>query len=98
MLNKTYYVYILASFKNGTLYTGFTSNLLKRIGEHKEGLIEGFTREYRVDNLVYFEEFGEVSQALHWENQLKRWRREWKIALIEKDNPGWRDLFNDLLG
>ena len=87
-----YYVYILASNKNGTLYIGVTSNLVKRIYEHKNELAEGFTKQYSVHNLVYFEITDSVESAIAREKQLKKWNRAWKIRLIEKTNPEWRDL------
>ena len=92
-----YYVYILASRKNGTMYIGVTSNLVKRMHEHKEGLLEGFTKKYKVKDLVYYEQAGDVNEAIIREKQLKKWNRQWKINLIEKENPGWLDLFDGLL-
>lgn len=94
---KTYHVYILASKKNGTLYTGVTSELLKRIFQHKNGLAEGFTKKYRVNKLVHFEETTDVNSAITREKQLKNWKRLWKIELIEKQNPEWKDLYDDLI-
>jgi putative endonuclease len=91
-LNKTYYVYILASKRNGTLYIGVTNDLEKRLYEHKNNLIDGFTKRYRVHNLVYYESVNDVNAALQREKQLKRWTRKWKIELIEQENPEWRDL------
>jgi len=92
-----YYVYILASRKNGTMYIGVTSNLVKRMHEHKEGLLEGFTKKYKVKDLVYYEQAGDVNEAVIREKQLKKWNRQWKINLIEKENPDWLDLFDGLL-
>lgn len=92
---KRYYVYILASKRNGTLYIGITSNIIKRVHEHKEKIIKGFTEKYNVNKLVYFEIHGTPGSAINREKQLKNWRRQWKIELIEKDNPTWRDLFLD---
>ncbi len=92
-----YYVYILASRKNGTMYIGVTSNLVKRMYEHKEGLLEGFTKKYKVKDLVYYEQANDVNEAIIREKQLKKWNRQWKINLIEKENPGWLDLFDGLL-
>ncbi|MFW5861999.1 MAG: GIY-YIG nuclease family protein [Spirochaetota bacterium] len=92
-----YFVYILASRKNGTMYIGVTSNLVKRMYEHKEGLLEGFTKKYKVKDLVYYEQAGDVNEAIIREKQLKKWNRQWKINLIEKENPGWLDLFDGLL-
>jgi putative endonuclease len=91
-------VYILASARNGTLYVGVTSDLCGRIAAHKQGLLPGFTKKYNVKLLVYVEEFGTMDEAIAREKQLKRWARAWKIALIEKNNPEWRDLFFDLCG
>jgi putative endonuclease len=94
---KSYYVYILASKRNGTLYIGITSDLIKRIYEHKNNLVDGFTKKYKIHNLVYFEETSDVQSAIKREKQLKVWKRSWKIELIEKQNPAWRDLYEDLL-
>jgi len=91
-----YYVYILASQKNGTLYIGVTNSLIKRIAEHKGGLIDGFTKKYKVHNLVFYEAYGEVGMALYREKQLKEWKRKWKLELIEKENSEWRDLYEDI--
>lgn len=92
MKQKTYYVYILASKRNGTIYVGVTVNLAKRIAQHKQGAIDGFTKKYNVKRLVHFEGTDDVKRALHREKQLKDWKREWKVSLIEKHNPDWRDL------
>ena len=92
MLNS-YYVYILASAKNGTLYIGVTNDLVRRIWEHREGLVEGFTKRYGVKMLVHFEEFGDIALAIRRETRLKKWKRRWKMELIEKTNPTWRDLY-----
>ncbi|MBA7534953.1 hypothetical protein ES705_27203 [subsurface metagenome] len=92
-----YYVYILASKRNGTLYIGVTSNLIKRIYEHKNNLIEGFTKKYNIHNLVYYEITEDVNSAITREKQLKIWKRNWKIELIEKNNPGWKDLYFELI-
>jgi putative endonuclease len=92
-----YYVYILASKISGTLYIGVTSNLVKRVYEHKNDLTDGFTKKYKVHNLVYYETTDDVESAIRREKQLKRWKRDWKIELIEKQNPEWRDLYSDLL-
>jgi putative endonuclease len=89
-------VYILASKRNGTLYVGVTNNLVRRLSEHKAKLVPGFTRKYELDQLVYFEAFDSILEARAREHSLKRWRRAWKIALIEKLNPDWRDLKNEL--
>ena len=95
---KSYYVYILASKRNGTLYTGVTDNLIKRIWQHKNDLAEGFTKNYKVHTLVYFEETSDINSAITREKQLKRWKRKWKLELIEKSNPAWKDLHYDLIG
>ena len=93
---KTYYVYVMASKKNGVLYIGVTGNLKKRVYEHKNYLANSFTKKYIVHRLVYFESTTDVNAAIIREKQLKRWKRQWKIELIEKENPDWRDLYNDL--
>lgn len=98
MASKQYYVYILASKRDGMLYIGVTSNLIKRVYEHKKDLVEGFTNKYHIHNLVYFEMSEDVNSAITREKQLKKWNRAWKIALIEKNNTEWRDLYGDLLG
>jgi putative endonuclease len=89
-------VYILASQKNGTLYIGVTSDLFKRIYEHKMSLAEGFTRKYAVHRLVYFETHDAMESAIMREKQLKKWNRQWKINLIEKENPEWNDLYDEI--
>ncbi len=91
------YIYILSSVKNGTLYIGVTSNLIKRVYEHKNKLCEGFTNQYDINNLVYYEIFDDITHAIEREKQLKNWKREWKIALIEKENNNWTDLYDSLL-
>lgn len=96
MNNRRYYVYILASKKNGTLYIGITSNLKKRIYEHKNNLAEGFTKKYKVHNLVYYDETSDIRSALAEEKRLKNWKRKWKVELIEKDNFDWKDLAGGL--
>lgn len=89
----SYFVYILASKKNGTLYIGVTNNLLRRVDEHRTGLDESFTNRYSVYLLVYYAEFQDVRQAIYREKQMKKWRRQWKINLIEEFNPHWDDLY-----
>jgi len=84
---KSYYVYILASKRNGTLYIGITSDLIKRVYEHKNNLVDGFTKKYKIHNLVYFEETNDVQSAIKREKQIKVWKRSWKIELIESKNP-----------
>jgi putative endonuclease len=89
-------IYILASQRRGTLYIGVTSNLVRRLWQHREGVTGGFTSQYSVRRLVYFERFDEMRHAIEREKQLKRWRREWKINLIEGVNPDWRDMAVEL--
>jgi putative endonuclease len=93
---KQYCVYILASRRNGTLYVGVTGNLAGRVWEHREGLIDGFTKRYGVKKLVHFECFDDVRQAIHREKRLKKWKREWKINLIQSNNVEWKDLYDRL--
>ena len=93
---KDYYVYILTSKRNGTLYIGVTNDLVKRVYEHKNGLIEGFSKKYGVHMLVYYEQTNDSYSAIEREKRLKKWKRQWKIELIQKSNPGWRDLYFDL--
>ena len=91
-------VYVLASKPNGTLYTGVTSALLKRVWEHKNNVVEGFTKKYKVHRLVYYEVHQEVNEAILREKQIKKWERAWKVQLIEKDNPHWTDLYPSICG
>ncbi len=91
-----HFVYILASKRNGTLYTGVTTDLKKRIWQHKSKEIEGFSKRYGVDRLMYFETYDDYWQAAQREKNMKKWKREWKIKLIEKENPEWRDLYERL--
>ena len=93
---KQYFVYILASKRNGTLYLGITNNLLKRVYEHKNNLIEGFTKRYNVHTLVYYEVYNDIYDAIAGEKRIKKWKRRWKIELIEKFNPEWEDLYYHL--
>ena len=90
-------VYILASAKNGTLYTGVTSDLVKRIWEHKNNLVDGFTKRYGVHDLVSFELHDTMDFVIIREKNIKEWKRAWKLKLIEKDNPDWRDLYIDMV-
>ncbi len=92
-----YYVYILSSKRNGTLYIGVTNNLIRRIHEHKTEINKGFTKKYGVKNLVYYEQTDDVNAAILREKRLKTWKRNWKLKLIEDFNPTWKDLFNDLV-
>lgn len=94
---KTYFVYILASNKNGTLYIGVTNDLRRRAYEHANSLVEGFTKKYAIKRLVYYEETNSVETAIAREKQLKNWQRKWKIDLIEKTNSTWKDLSIELL-
>ena len=93
MRERVYYVYILASRIGGTLYVGVTSDLVRRVYQHREKLLKGFTEKYGVSRLVYYEAFGEIGAAIRREKQLKRWNRAWKVQLIEKKNPNWDDLY-----
>ncbi len=90
---KVFYVYILASRRNGTLYIGMTSNLAERCFAHREGLYDGFTKKYGVKQLVYYQTLQDFDAAFHREKTMKRWRRQWKINLIEQYNPHWLDLY-----
>lgn len=92
MMNQ-YFIYILSSKRNGTLYIGVTNNLIRRIKEHKDDSIEGFTKKYNVHMLVYYEQTEDVQSAIEREKRLKKWNRKWKLDLIEKNNPEWEDLF-----
>jgi putative endonuclease len=96
-MRKQYYVYILTNKKFGTLYIGVTNDLLRRIWEHKQGNIEGFTQTYKLKILVYFEIFDSVDQAIIREKQMKEWKRDWKINKIEEENPEWNDLYTNLI-
>jgi len=89
---KLYYVYILASRRNGTLYTGVTNDLVRRTWSHQDGEVEGFTKRYGVKMLVYYEAHHDIRDAIRREKQIKAWKRQWKINLIEKENPEWKDL------
>jgi putative endonuclease len=96
-MTKQSYVYILASKRNGTLYVGVTSDLVKRTWEHKQDLAEGFTSKHGVKTLVYYEAHESLEAAITREKQIKKWERAWKIRLIEKDNPHWDDLFERIV-
>lgn len=95
---KEYYVYIVANEKCGTIYTGVTNNLIRRIYEHKQGLADGFTKKYQLYRLVYFEVHIDINEAILREKIIKKWRREWKFNLIERNNPYWVDLYLELIG
>lgn len=92
----SYYVYILASKPYGTLYIGVTNDLVRRVWEHKSDFVEGFTRKYSVHTLVYYELFNDIDRAITREKQMKKWKRRWKLELIEKVNPDWNDLYDKL--
>jgi len=95
-LKRQFYVYIMASRRNGTLYVGVTSNLAQRIQWHKDGQVEGFTSKYNVKTLVYFEVHDSTESAITREKQIKKWNRSWKLNLIERHNPQWRDLGDEI--
>ena len=90
-------VYILANKRNGTLYIGVTSNLIQRVWQHKNNVVEGFTQRYQVHQLVYYELYGDILFAINREKQLKNWKRSWKLELIEEFNPDWLDLWEDII-
>ena len=92
-IKNQYYIYILANKRNGTLYIGVTSNLVKRAYEHKSSIIDGFTKKYNIHKLVYYEISDDIESAIRREKQLKKWNRKWKLELIEKNNPKWKDLY-----
>jgi putative endonuclease len=93
---KNFYVYILCSKQNGTLYTGVTSNLVKRVYEHKNNLADGFTRKYYVHLLIWYEVHQTAESAITREKQIKTWKRSWKLKLIEEHNPEWNDLYESI--
>ena len=92
-IKNQYCIYILANKRNGTLYIGVTSNLVERVYEHKNNMIEGFSKKYNIHKLVYYEITDDIKSAIRREKQLKKWNRKWKINLIENSNPEWRDLY-----
>ena len=94
---KQYYVYIMASKRNGTLYIGVTNDIIRRAYEHKQGIIKGFTQKYKVNKLVYYEMTDDIGYAITRKKRLKAWKRQWKLELIESVNPEWRDLSEDFL-
>jgi len=96
-VNKQPAVYILASKRNGTLYIGVTSDLVKRIWEHKNSMVEGFTKRYNVHRLVWYELHGSMESAIIREKRLKDWKRKWKLELIESNNPNWQDLYHTIV-
>lgn len=97
MTEKQYYVYILTNYTKTALYTGVTSNLVKRVWEHKNHVVDGFTSQYDVTSLIYFEVYVDPETAIKREKRLKRWNRSWKDELITKFNPTWRDLYGDII-
>ena len=94
---KEYYVYIMASKRNGTLYVGITSDLVQRVWQHKHGKNKGFTSKYKVNQLVYYEEHNDVMEAIKREKNIQAWKRKWKLILIEKINPLWEDLYEHII-
>jgi putative endonuclease len=98
MLRQPYFVYILASRLGGTIYIGVTNDLVRRVGEHRQKTVPGFTKRYGVARLVYFEEYGDIRDAIAREKQLKRWNRAWKVRLIEERNTNWDDLYPPMMG
>src|SRR5690606_29367759 len=97
-MERTYFVYIVASRKRGTVYTGVTNDLVRRTQEHREGLVPGFTKQHNCKRLVWFETHEDIEVAIQREKQVKRWRRPWKDELIEASNPDWRDLWWEIIG
>ena len=97
-MNKEFWVYILTNKPEGTLYIGVTSNLAQRVWQHKKKVVEGFTLQYNLDKLVYCEAFSDAESAIAREKQMKKWKRAWKVRLIEDGNPEWRDLFDEING
>jgi len=97
-MEKAFCVYILASARNGTLYVGVTSNLVQRVWQHKEGLVDGFTKEYDVKDLVWYEQHDNAESAIRREKQVKKWDREWKVRMLEEQNPYWNDLYPQIVG
>ena len=96
MLTRSYYVYLMASRRRGTLYVGVTNDLAKRVCQHKQGSIEGFTKRYGVKTLVWYEQTDSIESAIVREKQIKKWKRDWKIELIESGNPQWKDLYEGI--
>lgn len=96
-MEKQFFVYILASKRNGTLYTGITSNLVQRVWQHKQNMIVGFTNKYNVKILVWYEVYENAENAITREKQIKKWKRAWKLRLIEEKNPHWKDLYEEII-
>ncbi|MDQ5987586.1 MAG: hypothetical protein CSYNP_03331 [Syntrophus sp. SKADARSKE-3] len=97
-MTKTFFVYILCNKKNGTVYTGVTSDLVRRIYEHRNNFVDGFSKKYELHNLVWYELHETANSAIRREKQIKKWERKWKLELIEKDNPDWKDLYDEICG
>jgi putative endonuclease len=97
-LDRAFYVYILTNRRNGTLYVGVTSDLIRRVYQHRMGEVPGFTSKHGLKRLVYYEQCGYGVAAVEHEKRVKRWRRAWKLRLIEEQNPQWRDLWDDITG
>ena len=97
-MEKSYYVYFLASARNGTLYVGVTNDFVRRVFEHKQGAVKGFTKAHKVHDLVYFESFKDPRSAIQREKTIKGWPRRWKTNKIEETNPTWRDLYDEIAG
>jgi len=95
-MTKRYYVYIMTSRYGGPLYTGVTNDLVRRVFEHKQGAVAGFTKRYNIKRLVHFEIYDDPETAIRRETRIKKWNRAWKVALIERHNPNWRDLYMDI--
>ena len=95
-MEKRFYVYILASKPRGTVYVGVTNDLVRRVWQHRQGQVEGYTKRYWIKRFVYFEEHATAEAAIEREKRLKRWRRAWKDELVERENPDWRDLYGDI--
>jgi putative endonuclease len=94
---KKGFVYIMCNKQDGVLYIGVTSDIVKRVYEHKNGFVDGFTKQYNLKNLVYYEIYDDIEEAIKREKQLKNWHREWKIELVNKQNPHWEDLYESIL-
>ena len=95
---KSYYIYIMASERNGTLYIGVTNDLTRRVYEHKNNLLDGFTKNHNIKLLVYFEIYDNIEEALKREKNMKAWQRSWKMRIIEEQNPHWNDLYDQITG
>lgn len=95
--NQQAFVYIMANKRNGTIYIGVTNNLSNRVWQHKQNVIESFTKKYSIHRLIYFEQHGSIHLAIEREKQIKKWRRQWKLELIERANPGWSDLYDSII-